>query len=158
MLAGAEIIFDKQGVLKRIQSQAKKDLRSKFRRLNKAEVELGKYSIWDELDSLKDLTDKGSSFYCFSHSLLLKKVLDIYRKFLGIDAGPSAKLERYFTDANFRSRYGLKEFSDQDFVKLFLNATTANNIKSAERLVHHVLERMGGFEIDGWRFRSKISL
>ncbi len=152
------IIFDKRGVLKRLQTQARKELASKFRKLSVAEIELGKYGIWDDLDNLKDLRESNSRFYNYSHHLLLHRVLDLYRRFVGIEITSSSKLDRYFTDASFRERYGIGEFSDKKFVQLFLRAVETPSLKSADRLVKHVLQHMGGFDIASWKFRSKISV
>ena len=158
MFALGRIIFDKTGTLKKLQQDSRRELRAKFRRLSKTEIELGKYSLWDELDNLKDLWERKSHFYTFSHNLLLQRILELYRKFLGLEVSSSSKLERYFTDKSFRQRYGIEHFHDSHFVKLFMVSIEKQTFSSISTLVEYVLKAMNGFEIDGWKLRSMISV
>lgn len=49
-------------------------------------------------------------------------------------------------------------FPDKEFRTFFSNAVTetepARMLECAETLTGHVLDKMGGFDIDGWAFRS----
>ncbi len=158
MFALGRIVFDKTGALRKLQLAAQKELKIKFRKLSKAEIELGKYSLWDELDNLKDLREASSTFYPYSHHLLLNRILDLYRKYLGVEVSASSKLERYFTDTSFRQRYGIGGFQDLKFVRLFVGAVEKQTFDSIEKLVEHVLVQMGGFKVDGWKLRSKSTV
>lgn len=158
MFALGRIIFDKQGALLKLQKEARKELSARFRKLSKAEIELGKYSLWDELDNLKDLNENKSIFYSYSHHLLLNRILELYRRYLGAEISSSSKLERFFAETGFCQKYGIREFEDKRFVKLFSEAVRTQSFTSIGRLVAYVLEQMGGFNIDGWKFRSKISM
>lgn len=158
MFAKGRIIFDTDGTLREIQRRARRELRKSFRKLSKAEIELGKYLLWDGLDDLRELATKRSCFYAHAHHLLLNRALETYRRYLGLEVTPPAKLQRYFSDASFRLNYGIAEFSDKQFVRLFEDSLKQQSFSSISKLLRHVLRCMGGFEINGWRFRSPTSV
>ncbi len=158
MFARGRIIFDTDGTLGRIQRSSRRELRKSFRKLSKAEIETGKYFLWDGLDDLRELSAKKTRFYAHAHHLLLNRALETYRRYLGAEVSPPAKLERYFRDPIFRANYGIKEFGDKQFVRLFQASVQQQSFSSISKLLQHVFRRMGGFEIDGWRFRSATSV
>ncbi|PIN75430.1 hypothetical protein COV18_03370 [Candidatus Woesearchaeota archaeon CG10_big_fil_rev_8_21_14_0_10_37_12] len=51
----------------------------------------------------------------------------------------------------------IKKFPDQKFVNMFINTIELNEkkmIDSYKWLTWHVLGKMGGFNIDGWKLRT----
>ncbi len=129
--------------------------------MDKFSVELAKYAMWDELENLKDIyTQKSSNFELLYHKLLMQ-ILESYAKFLRTEIPPLSKLMKFFTSAKFRKEYRYEEFPDKTFVKLFifcLKVRSRNEkMLHAEKLVKYVLEKMDGFEINGWKLRSKVN-
>lgn len=157
MFALGRIVFDKDGILRRLQASATRELTVPFRKLAPAELEMAKYGLWDDLDNLRDLVSAESGWYRYAHHLLLARALESYRRYLGAETGAPAKLERFFTDKSFRRGYAIPDFPDPEFVRLFGSAVRDETFRRIERLVRHVLRRMGGFEIDGWKLRSPVS-
>jgi hypothetical protein len=156
MLAFGQIVFDKDGSLSKLKTESLNKFNKQFRKLSKAEIELGKYALWDGLDNLQDLNILNSKFYQHSHHLLLHQTLELYRRFLGVEIGPSSKIVRFFTDKDFRKKYQLKEFPDKKFTQLFVKAIESETLLSIKNLIEHVFVKMGGFKIDSWKFRSKV--
>jgi hypothetical protein len=158
MFAKGKILFDKTGVVKKLQDSAKKELKTRFRKLSKVEVDFGKYFLWDDLDNLKDLSQRKNEFYSLSYSLLLNRTLETYRKFLGVEVCTTSKLDRYFKEPDFRAKYSLKEFPDSRFVNLFLMALNKQNNRNISNLVDYVIKVMGGLNLKDWKVRTAIEL
>lgn len=154
MFALGRILFDKTGELTNFQKSAKKELLREFPKRSASEVELGKYSLWDELDNLQDLEKANSPAYDYCHKLLLNRALEVYRKFLRIDVGATSKIYRYFTEPDFRKRYSLTVFPDTRFSTLFVDCLTDNSFRKIAALVNHSNKKMGGLELEGWKART----
>jgi len=58
-------------------------------------------------------------------------------------------------------KYLLQDFPDRQFVDLIKKALIESNKEQAlhlyEKISNHVLAKMGGFKIDGWKLRSPVS-
>ena len=77
---------------------------------------------------------------------------------MGAETRSSSKLVRFFAEKGFCQRYGIREFEDKRFLKPFSEAVRTQSFTSIGRFAAYVSEQMDGFNIDGWKFRSKISL
>jgi len=70
-------------------------------------------------------------------------------------------LHKFFASENFRKLYQIKPFSDNEFADQFLQALECD-VKDdmytfAKTLTQYVLDKMGGFSIDGWSLRTPAS-
>jgi len=129
-----------------------------FERPDGTWVEIAKYSLWDMLDSLKDAEDRNDPSSGYLYNLALNRALEVYSKFLGVEIPPASKVYRLFSDEGFRKAYMFEEFPDEEFVKLFLKALERCETKNLEKVIIHVFEGMGGFDIDGWRLRTMVEV
>jgi len=91
----------------------------------------------------------------YLYYLTLIKALEVYPKFLCVEAPPASKVYRLFTDEKFRKAYMFEEFPDKEFVGLFLSAMKSKELKNLELLIKYIFNKMGGFNINGWRLRTK---
>jgi len=154
MYGTGKIIFDKTGIAKKLQMESKKQLRKKFPKKDKAWIELKKYQMWDRLDELKVLKNSKCPSFNFVFQVSLLNILETYVQFLGSDIPPVSKLYRFISDKNYRMNYQIDEFPDLNFVKLFNNCLKANSLQNFKKLTEYTLDKMGGFNIDGWCLRT----
>ncbi|NJE53893.1 nucleotidyltransferase domain-containing protein [Thermococcus sp. 21S9] len=153
-----KVLFDKTGIIEALQAEVEEYMRKPFPKPEPVKVELAKYVLWDAIDSLKDAEERGDPSYPYLYHLALKRALESYARFLRVEAPPASKVHRLFSDEAFRRAYLFPDFPDDDFVALFLRAMEDVKTENVEALVNHVLERMGGFSIDGWKFRTPVKV
>ncbi len=157
MFSRGKIWFDKTGVVAKLQRACRSEMTRPFRTLSAVEIELAKYGLWDGLDNLVELARARSPIYDHAYHDLLHHVLDTYHRFLRCEVSATSKLWRFFREKDFRRRQAYPEFPDQDFVKLFIACIRNVRQPAIERLVEHVLGRMGGFCVDGWKLRTPVA-
>jgi len=118
--------------------------------------------LWDNLDNLKDLFDKNSENFDFLYNFHLRQILVTYSKFLRTEIPPYSRLVEFFTNEKFREEYKFAEFPDKKFSRLFVKCLKSEGrnekMKVIEKLTNHVLEKMHGFNIDGWKIRTKLEI
>ncbi len=151
-----KVLFDKTGIIETLKAEAEKYMGKPFQKPDESRIELAKYILWDALDSLKDAEERGDPSYAYLYHLTLREALESYARFLGTEIPPASKVYRLFSDEAFRKAYLFPDFPDNEFVSLFLRAMRNVRTENAEALVSHVLERMGGFSIDGWKLRTRV--
>ncbi len=86
--------------------------------------------------------------------LHVQLVMNTYAKFLQAETPSPGKLHRFLGDAGFRRRYKIEPLPDRVFVQKLESCLEKASLKRLERLTAHVLAKMGGFEIDGWKLRT----
>lgn len=159
MFSAGRILYDQRGVMKELKKFGQKELKRKYKKPDKTRIEIIKYGLWDRLDNLRDAySDKRISFD-FLYNLLLLSTLEQYAEFLQADI-VKGKVDKFFTNASFRKRYLVKKFPNDKFSVLFIDClqakTRKDKFEAAQKIINHVLLQMGGFEIDGWKVRTKI--
>ncbi|USG99179.1 nucleotidyltransferase domain-containing protein [Thermococcus argininiproducens] len=158
IVAISRALFDKTGITEELKREALKYMEKPFEKPDAVWVEIAKYSLWDMLDSLKDAKERNDPSFNHLYHLTLNNALHVYSKFLCIEAPPASKVYRLFTDEKFRKAYMFESFPDEKFVTLFLNAMQKEKLETLEKLVIYVFEKMGGFNIDGWRLKTKAEV
>ncbi|WP_099212007.1 nucleotidyltransferase domain-containing protein [Thermococcus henrietii] len=153
-----KVLFDKRGIAEALRAEAEEYMRKPFPKPDPVKVELAKYFLWDALDSLKDAEERGDPSYAYLYHLALRRALESYAWFLEAEIPPADKVYRLFSDGAFRRAYLFPNFPDDEFVALFLRAIEDVRTGNAEALITHVLEKMGGFNIDGWRLRTRVKI
>lgn len=157
-----KVIQDKVGAVKELIEEAHVWKEKQYEPVKAPIAELKKYELWDTLDNLLDCYEEGRSDFnvVFYHSL--QRLYCVYSSLLCIEEIPYYQLSRYFTDPNYLKKYMKEPFPDMYFSQRFINAMTAENqdekIRIFTELTEHVLHTFGGFDIDGWRIRSELSL
>lgn len=153
-----KVLFDKTGITEELKREALEYMKKPFKKPDEVWVEITKYFLWDMLDSLKDAKERNDPSFNHLYHLTLSRALEVYSKFLCIETPPASKAYRLFTDEEFRKAYLFEPFPDEKFVALFLNAMQEENLETLEKLIVYVFEKMGGFNIDGWRLRTKTEV
>jgi predicted nucleotidyltransferase len=158
MFSTGKVLFDKTGELKKLISDSRKSLLKKYSKPGKIQAELAKYHIWDMWDNLEEVYEGEGDEFFFVFYNYLSDLFDTYSKFLQFDSISAHKIKRFLIDEKDKKKYCVRDFPDKEFKKLFL---TALKIKEKSKmmieyknLTNHVLEKMGGFNINGWKIRS----
>lgn len=125
--------------------------------MDSREIEIAKYHLWEGLNKLKGLFKGGFVKYSPLYYLHLSKIINFYASFTGVSVPAVAKIYNFLNDNNFREKYKVEGFSDEKFVSL-VNGCLENysSLKSIEKLNAYVLEKLGGFEINGWVLKTEI--
>lgn len=155
-----KIIFDKYNEIEKLKNEARVWFDKKHKDLNNITVELMKYHIWDTLDNLEDCYEQDRIDFDFVYFNSLKILYEEYSKYLRIEMMPFYQILRYFNDPNFLDKYMAHSFPDKYFSDKFLSTfckdKQSERMKIYTELTHYLLDRMGGFNIDGWGFKSMV--
>jgi predicted nucleotidyltransferase len=155
MWSVGKIMFDKHGEIDRLRRKARKQLQSSFKKLRKQRMEIEKAFIWNDLQDLKDMHGEQASGFEFVCALQLQRTITAYAKFLRAEIPPFAKLHRILSDRGFRARYGIEQLPDRHFNRLLKACLKELSMRNIESLTEYVLEKMGGFDPDGWSWKWK---
>lgn len=160
MFATGKIILDKTWDLKKLITHSKKYMKKKYKKQNKFEIEIAKYSIWDMCDNLEEIFDFNGKEFLFVYYNSLSNLFEIYSKFLQFDSSPVHKINRFLTNQKDQKKYHIKTFPDNNFTKKYIQAINIKDkssmMKEYKNLSNYILEKMGWFNIDGWEIKSSI--
>ena len=152
------VLFDRDGEMKRMQAEARRWQRKRFPRLPRIELERTRYAIWDTVDNALDAADRGAADLPFQYHHAIRFVYDCYAKFLRQPVLQVDRIERFYGPGAHPEKYLLEPFPDAKFIRALLRAIREDEPEKMpgrlKRLAAYATEQMGGFEIDGWRFRS----
>lgn len=153
------VLFDTQGAIEQLKLEAREWLKKPFAKPSDTAVELSKYTLWDILDNLQDAWEQKTPDFAYIYHNTICLTTRIYCQFLGQPVIGFGKQYRCLSHSDVAARkYLMDPFPDERFVDLFIRATTETDqtrmLPLAEEMTDHVWQAMGGFEIDGWRFRS----
>ncbi len=158
MLCTGKILFDKTGELKKLVKYSKKYLNQKNSKQNKIQIEIAKYHIWDMCDNLEEVYDANSDEFVFVYYNDLNELFEVYAKYLQFDSFPIHKLKRFLVDDKDKKKYHIANFPDERFIGMIVSAIKLKDdskmIIEYKAITNYVLQKMGGFNIDGWKVRS----
>ena len=153
-----KIIFDKTGELKQLIKVSKDYLDKKYNKPNEIEIELDKYHIWDMYDNLEEVFESNQDDFFFVYYNDLNSLFQIYSKFLQFDMIAVHKIKRFLTNENDKKKYCIKDFPDENFVKMYIKALECKDkskmIEEYKNLTNYVLDKIGWFNIDGWKLKT----
>jgi hypothetical protein len=156
--ATGEIVMDREGTILGLKEEAGKWLEKPFKKNGEAGLELMKYGLWDTLDNLEDLYDKGADAWEFVYHNSLRVLFDEYCQFLSVEQIPYYQIGSYLSEESYLKKYLKVPFPDEEFSSLFLQALNVSGREEKfltfKRLSSHVLTKMGGFSIDGWKVKT----
>jgi hypothetical protein len=164
MFATGEIIFDATGELADLVEEGRADverrLKEGFDRPGTMGVDLLKYRLWDMRDNLEEAFEAQAPEFAFIAHNMLSALADIYGEYLGYHELPEHRLGRLLGDSAERRKYRYPRHPDGDFAAMLLESISLREneelMAAYARLSSFVLDRMGGFSIDGWTLRSSV--
>ena len=155
-------LFDKTGGVKQVQREASRYLRKPYLRLKKQEIEQMKYRLWDSSDNLEEIFEARGEEFLFAYYNCLYDLYEIYAAFLRYDSVPVHKLRRLLMDREDKKKYRMDDFPDPSFATAFIKALKRKGkhemMREFRLLTAYVLQKMGGFHIDGWKLRTSVHL
>jgi hypothetical protein len=153
-------LFDNNGVIHELKVEAADLINNRQDELDEAEVELKKYTIWDDMDNLKDCFEQQRADFNFTYHNSLFRLVTAYCTFLKLENVPYYQIHSYLSKSAYLHKYLKQSFPDEQFKQIFISAIQEvdrnNMMERYEQLSQHVLDQMGGFDIDGWKLRSPI--
>lgn len=158
MFASGRVLFDKTGIVERLKARAQQDLVHPLEPMGPTDLEMMKYHVWDGFEEVLQAYEEGTGAFDFVCSVYLQQLAADYFRFLRIPLPSLYKLVRYFRDEAYRNRLPITCLSDHSFMERFLGCLTAKSpadkLRQVDGLKAYVLERAGGFQIDGWALRT----
>lgn len=155
-----KIIFDKYNEIEVLKNEARVWFDKKYKELNNNIVELMKYHLWDTLDNLEDCYEQDRIDFDFVYFNSLKVLYEEYSKYLRIETMAFYQISGYFSQPNFLDKYMAHSFPDKYFSDKFLSSLyegeRSERMMIYTELTHYLLDKMGGFNIDGWGFKSMV--
>lgn len=155
-----KILFDKCNEIEILKNEARIWFDKKYKKLDNITVEMMKYYLWDTLDNLEDCYEQDRMDFDFVYYNSLKVLFEEYSKYLRVTIIPFYQVSRYLSEPNFLDKYLTNSFPDKYFSDKFLSLLYVNEksqrIKVYSELTNYVMNKMGGFNIDGWSFKSMV--
>jgi hypothetical protein len=151
-----KIVEDTSGVIAKLKEEALTKFKTPIEKLSGEKLEMTKYQLWDGLENLKSLYETNDSSFNPTYYLQLSKIIGAYSWFNGVTMPAVSKWSKYFQNEFFRGVYGLDEIRDKYFTDKILGLMTNPNMEEISKLTEYVLEKVGGFRIDGWVLREKV--
>lgn len=158
MFTTGKVLFDKTGDAKELIKKAKEWDKKKYKKIGKIPLEISKYSLWDMQDNLEEVFEANDEEFYMVYYVHLEKLFESYATYLRYDKIPVHKLKRFLTNEKDKKKYNVTEFPDSEFLKIYVRAIKLEDknkmMKEYQKLTKHVFDKMGGFNIDGWKIKS----
>lgn len=159
MFAYGRVLIDKNGVVKKLHNKALVALKRKIKPLSAYENARIKYGLWCKYDELKSQVVAGLHTD-YQYWMLLDSLIGSYYKFKCLPEPPTSKIERLYTDCEFRKRYHIAKMPEKRFIDLVLNVINAsskqNKMDAIDKLYKYVIRVGGGFDIGNWNGKRKL--
>ena len=134
-------------------------MKKKFKEMPGRDRKAAKYTALLNLDDLKGMYKKKSNNFDYFYFFCLERIINNYTKFMRCENPLPSKLLGFLQNPNFRKEYMMEEFPDKRFSKLLEKALVAKSQKDKmavmETMTSHVIEKMGGVNIDGWKLLNR---
>lgn len=157
-----KVLRDDTGELKRLKKEAHDWLNKSYETLPDVVVEIKKYILWDTHDNVADCFEQQRPDFRFTYYNALQTLFKEYALFLGQEDIPTDQVYAYLTDPLFLQKYVKTAFPDETFAQLFVRAVVSDDkqmmMTTYTELTEHVLHKMGGFDIDGWKIRTPVGI
>ncbi|MBO1510086.1 nucleotidyltransferase domain-containing protein [Metabacillus bambusae] len=157
-----KVLFDKSGAIQKLKIEAQEWMNKKYENTNQVLLEVKKYEIWDTWDNLQNCYEQQSPDFHLVYYNSLSNLFVQYCTYLGVELIPHYQIHSYLTDPKYKKKYLKETFPDTIFSTMFIEAIEKNAkiemINSYKQIVQYITNKMGGFEIDGWKINSPIDI
>lgn len=147
MLLNCQVLLDKHGII----DELKKDALAAKEILPEKDI-MKYYACWNAFDEYLAAKYHNELQYY----LCLKCLVDCYLVNNGYCAIPEQKIERFFKDAEYRARYDLAAFPENEFNELVIRCFDVPARHNLKALYDFVIED-GKFDINNFVLRSKLN-
>lgn len=153
------ILLDKTGEVRKLKEEAKKMLDGRYNDVDTSINGLNKYEMWDMLDDLQAALESDREDFDFIYYCNLDKLLSLYMKQAKLPYNKKTILGN-ITSESVRNKYLLEELPDKEIGELIKNCIAVKSayerMKNYEVLTNKIFDLTGGFDIDGFRFKSPV--
>ena len=122
---------------------------------------LTKYGLWDSLDNLEEAFKTNRPDFDLIYFTSLDRLMQAYMQAIRHPYHTMA-MYGHLTSNTVRGKYLLKELPAHPINQQIITAITASTkeekLQAFQTLTQQVLEPLGGFEIDGFTFRSPLDV
>ena len=161
--ATGKIILDKVGDVESLKTKAKTMI-SDFYASEQPDLrmsELNKYFMWDMLDDLQDAYETQRADFDFLYFTRLNLLLEKYMRCINLPYNCKS-IYGNIVDATVREKYLLRQLPNTTIKNLIVFAITAETkaekIRIYENLTTEIINAFGGFNVDGFKFKSKVEV
>ena len=159
IFAGSKILYDKDGTIEKLVNRAKEDLNKELSPISLFKWKMNCYTVWHsfyELDS-KYIRNEDIDF---SYYLFLNDIINAHFLNNGIPLLPINKVEKIFTNEEYRNRYNVIKLPEEEFinklVKCFNEKDYNKKYECAKDLYNYYMEKNSQFDINNFEYRSDI--
>lgn len=154
------IVLDKVGIVQQLKGEAQAFFDRGFRDVDTSIGLLERYELWDMLDNLQDAFENSRMDFNFMYYTNLDKLIATYMRFVKLPYNKNTILGHIMSDI-VRSKYLLSELPHRfisDSIQACILADSRNEkISSYQKLTDQIMDLCGGFNIDGFKFRSSTA-
>lgn len=160
MLVKSKALKDKTGVVAGLKDEAFSYATKKFEPISDDELLSLKHGIWSNYNELKSAYNENRNGFDFIYSLLLFKLVNLYRVYNKEQRLPILKLDKLVFDSEYLNAYGLRDKINPKLLKILANCFTVSekhekNI-AIDELYEFVISSCGGFEISSFVQRREL--
>ena len=146
MLLHGQVLLDKNGIVEILKEEAKQAIKKQ------PEKDIMKYyACWHAFDEYLAAKYHNELQYY----LCLKYLVDCYLANNGYCILPEQKIERFFKDEDYRARYDIGAFPDNEFNQLVIKCFDIPGRHNLKALYDFVIED-GKFDINNFVYRGKL--
>jgi hypothetical protein len=160
MYASGKVLIEKDESLTKLRTLAIKYLATQYEPMSDFALQTTKYLLWDSMDNLEEIFEAKTANYNYVYYTHLDKLFSQYAVYVGYSEVKPHKIHSFLTDKKALKKYDMPAFPDKIFVKRWLACMTVSakddKQKQVKKLTQYVLQKMGGFDVDGFTFRSKL--
>ena len=159
--ATGEILLDTEGAVLRLKQTALAMIDAFYQIEAASMPEDTKYFLWDMLDDLQDAHETNRPDFDFLYFNLLNKVLSNYLRCINRPYHLKA-IYGHITGDITRKKYLLRELPDAPVNALIAQCITTERrdekMAAFQRLTEAILQKFGGFEVDGFKLKSNVEI
>ncbi len=158
MFAYGKILYDKNGVMKKLHQQSLRDLKKKIKPFSKYNNDFMKYRLWCRYDDMLSLKHDGYQIDLLYWDLVCLLIM-AYCDFNCLPRMPLSKIQKMLLNKNYAKRYHADKLPGKKFTSLLMacfDAKPKDKISAIDKLYNFVIKSGGGFDIGQFRGKRKI--
>lgn len=159
IFAGAKILHDTDKTIEKLINQAKQDLNKKIDKISEFEWKMNCYTIWHAFYELTTKYEKNEDIE-YTYNIYINEVIKAHFKNNSIPTLPTHKIEKMFTNEQYRNRYNVKQLPEQEFIDKVLNCLNEKEYNKkyeyAKDLYNYYMNQNKDFNINNFILRSEV--
>lgn len=146
MIINGKVLFDRNNIVPRLKEEARMVANKKNEK-----DDMKYYAAWCAFDDLKAAKyQKHMQYY-----ICLKYLVEAYLYNNDYNMLPELKIERFFKDEEYRVKYNIDKFPNNEFNELVINCFDYECMDNLNRLYEYVMND-GEFDINNFVLRNEI--